>query len=323
MSRILTGDKLISSVRKRAMIPSDDSAFNDQDILDVINEEMDVQLLDKLTSLHEEHLTITVDIPKNDDNVYDIPHRSVGNKVRDISLLIGDTVYELAQIGISELSDYLPNASAGYNLDKFYVENNQLKLISGTLNYTAVRVHYTLRPSVVVKEAAAAKVISFTQNSNILTVSLDKVPNNFTQITYPQTLFDIVAYQTPNKIKYMDLPVQFDLATRTATVTLPTDKAVDLKIGDWLCRAEESPVPNIPTEMHPVLAQLAAVHILEATGDTESLNNAKNRLQTMMNSVTELIDDRVDLAPRKIRPRNGVLSDAISNIGVYRRRGRR
>ena len=70
--------------------------------------------------------------------------------------------------------------------------------------------------------------------------------------------------------------------------------------------------------MHPLLAQLTAVHILEALGDSEGLANAQRRLDKMNKSVMELVDDRVELAPKKIRPRNGVLNEA--RAGSYRRR---
>ena len=93
MSRVLTGNKLVESVRNRAMIPDDTSVYTDQDILDIANEEMDVQLLDKLLSLHEEHLTTHIDVPNNGKGVYDIPVRAIGNKLRDVSLLYGCLLY--------------------------------------------------------------------------------------------------------------------------------------------------------------------------------------------------------------------------------------
>ena len=63
MSRVLTGDRLIDSVRKRTMTPDDTSIFTDQDILDIVNEELDAQVLMDLLALHEEHLTVHIDIP--------------------------------------------------------------------------------------------------------------------------------------------------------------------------------------------------------------------------------------------------------------------
>jgi len=93
MSRVLTGDKLVESIRLRAFIPNDTATYTDQDILNVANEEMDVQLLDKLLSLHEEHLTVHVDVPRNSSGEYEIPYRAIGNKVRDVSLVTGGQVY--------------------------------------------------------------------------------------------------------------------------------------------------------------------------------------------------------------------------------------
>ena len=40
MSRILNGDAMINSARRRTMTPDDTSAFTDQDILDILDEEI-------------------------------------------------------------------------------------------------------------------------------------------------------------------------------------------------------------------------------------------------------------------------------------------
>src|SRR5690606_33231716 len=122
MSRILTGDRLIKSVRKRTMLPDDTSVFTDQDILDVANEELDVNLLDKLLAIHAEHLVVSLDIEKNSSGVYEIPSRAIGNKLRDVSLVVGTQIYELTQVGIGDLSDYDIHDDLGSALDKFYIE---------------------------------------------------------------------------------------------------------------------------------------------------------------------------------------------------------
>ena len=41
-------------------------------------------------------------------------------------------------------------------------------------------------------------------------------------------------------------------------------------------------MPNIPTEMHPLLAQAAAVNLLESLADTEALRNAEARMEKMV-----------------------------------------
>lgn len=321
MSRVLTGDKLVESVRNRAMIPNDTSVYTDDNLLDIANEEIDVQLLDKLLALHEEHLTVSVDIERNVDGVYDIPYRAVGNKIRDIALISGKTIYEMTQVGIGELSEFTIGSESYTNgFDKFYVEHNKLKLVNPTRAYDHVRIYYHIRPNYLttVNKAAIVSSIVVDDINDQVTYNFTSTPSAFSS----SILYDIVGAKTPNKIKAYDItPVEVNTSLNYVKFTKSDISDIDdIVVGDYICVAEQSPVPNLPTEMHPVLAQLVAVHVLEAMGDTEGLSNAQRRLDKMTASVMQLVDDRVELAPRKIRPRNGTLAEG--RYGSYRRRGR-
>lgn len=324
MSRILTGDRMIDSVRKRTMVPDDTSIFTDQDILDILNEELDVQVLEKLLTLHEEHLTTHVDIPRNNEGVYEIPYRAIGNKVRDISLVNGSGrnayVYELSQIGIGELPDYSFSIDSNTYLDRFYVEGNEFKLINPSRNYDTIRIYFYIRPSVLTKVDQAGIISSIVNDGTNVTLELSQVGKNFTS----DLVYDIVGKRSPNKIRGYDLtPVSVTTGTTGSIVFALSDIedfVGDIKVGDYVTVAEETPVPNIPTEMHPMLAQATAIHILEALGDTEALSNAEKRMMKMVNSVQTLIDDRVELAPKKIKPRHSTLAQSVGTIRKYRGR---
>lgn len=323
MSRILTGDKLVESIRNRAMVPDDTSVYTDSKILDIANEEMDVQLLDKLLRLHEEHLTTHIDIPRNESGIYDIPYRSVGNKLRDIVAISNGTQYEMTQISIGDLPDHsYDNTVGSFDIDKFYVESNQIKFVSNTRSYDTVRIYFYIRPNVLTKLESCGIIDEIIDDGTIVKFKFTKLPNDYSDLL----VYDFVGCRTPNKIKGWDIDpiaesVSYILGEMSFNRSDIESFLGDIKKGDYICKAEESPVPNIPTEMHPLLAQLAAVHILEALGDSEGLANAERRLAKITRSVTELVDDRVELAPKKIRPRHGTLNEA--RLGSHsRRRGR-
>lgn len=323
MAKILTGDKMIKSVRQRTMCPDDTSIFTDDDILDLIDEEMTSQVLDKLTKLHGENLTISVDIPRNNNGTYTIPHRALGNKLRDVSIVQNNNVYEMSQIGIGELPDYSGYNQTTYQRDIFYVENNKVKIVNNQIGYDSIRMRYMLRPNTLTKVEKAGVISAITADENAGTVVLDlsQAGKNFTS----GDLYDIVGKKTPNKIRKFDLtPTDYTKLTNSASITFAysdlEDILEDLEVGDYVTIAEETPVPNIPTEMHPLLAQAAAVQILESLTDTEALQNAERRLDKIVAAVQELIDDRVELAPKKIKPRNGALQSQIGRR--FNRRGR-
>lgn len=323
MSRVLTGDKMIASVRNRTMTPDDTSIFTDQDILDILNEEMDVEVLEKLLTLHEEHLTVHIDIPRRSDGIYDIPYRAIGNKLRDVSLINGtDVVYELSQISLGELPDYSYSLDSTNYLDKFYVESNKLKMINPTRSYDSIRMYFYIRPNVLTKVENAAKITdwSIDENEQTITFNLESKGKNFSIDT--EIEYDFIGYRTPNKIKGFDIkPTEVNIGSNPyITFNLPDIEPFlgDISKKDYISIAEETPVPNIPTEMHPIMAQAAAIHILESLGDTEALGNAQRRMDKMTNSVRTLIDDRVELAPKKIKPRHTTLAQALGVSRKYR-----
>lgn len=309
MPRYLTGNSLVSSVRKRAMIPDDTKVYEDDDILAVLNEEMDALLLDKILILHEEHLTTHVDYDINNTGIYDIPHRAVGNKVRDVVIIDNGQHIETFQISISELSNYKYGNETLYR-PYFYVESNQIKFISKNLSGQKIRIYYYLRPNLITKENRAAKISSILHTPSQVTITLTDVPKSFSV----SKKYDIIGKDSPNKIKYMDLSPNTSSNFSLNNVIFDKTTSLDfseLSVGDFLSFAEESPVPNIPTELHPYLAQLAAVNILESIGDTEGLANAERKLRKMEDSLMNLIDNRVELAPKKIKVRHGCLRESL------------
>lgn len=322
MARSMTGDKMIASVRLRTMAPDDVSVFDDDDILNIIDEEMQVQVLDKLVELHGENLTISVDIPRNSEGVYEIPYRALGNKLRDVSLVSGNQIYELSQISIGELPDYSYNSAYSPEMiDLFYVEGNEIKLVKPARSYDTVRMRYYLRPSYLTKLERAGVISSVTKDevAGTVTLALSQVGRTFSV----NENYDIVSKKTPNKIRTFDLtPTNLVNSNGTGSITFALSDVEDIfdkiQTGDYVTLAEETPVPNIPTEMFPLLAQASAVHILESMTDSEALRNASARLDKISASVQQIIDYRVELAPKKIKPRHGTLNQ---NYKRYRGRG--
>jgi len=325
VARVLTGDKMVDSVRKRTMVPEDTSTFTDDDVLDIIDEELNMQVLDKLVALHGENLTIPVDVPKADDGEYTIPYRAIGNKLRDLSLISGTGVFELTQVSIGELPDYSYGDSSYSGLDKFYIQNNKIHIINPSRSYDSIRIRYYLRPNYLTKLEKAGIIASapvVDDNAGTVTISLSTIGKNFNSTAK----YDIIGHKSPNKIKTFDIcPVSYIKSGTTGTIVFSkadiADVIDDIIVGDYVTIAEETPVANIPTEMHPLLAQAAAINILESLGDTEALGNAEKRINKMTIAVQALIDDRVELAPKKIKPRHGTLSAAIgkgpNNRGRY------
>jgi hypothetical protein len=307
MSQILTSNRLIESVKRRAMIPRSQSTFDEADFLDILNEEVSLSMMPHVLQLHEEYLVYYEEIDLvTTKRRYPIPTRSVGNKLRDAAFVDSSgKVYELSRVSLGDISDFQGDFTI-QRRDVFYVENNEIVFPNQVSSSSGkIRMYFYLRPNSLVAENRAGIISGIDRASG--TITLSQYPAIFNN----QPLFDFVQSRSPNKI------YSYGITSTSVNQTLKTvtfdsgDIPEDLVVGDYIMFEQETIVPNIPTELHPLLCQYAAVRCLEALGDQEGLAAASTKLQQMETNTMKLIDDRVEGAPRKILNRNSQLKDAV------------
>lgn len=324
MSGVLTSTELIRSIKRRAMIPNDQNTFTNEDFLEMLNEEIQYFGVPHLLRTHEEYLLVSEDFELDGSNSYEIPYRALGNKLREVSYITNisgltndpttDQVYELSRISVDDLPDYNNYTTSRYT-QAFFVENNKITLL-GELPVTnaILRMHYYLRPNTFVLEEEAGVIQDIDTDTGVVT--LETFPDDFAN----SPLMDFVKHKSPNIILAYDLePTSVNSTTRTVTFD-PDDLPSSLEVGDYLNMAQETIVPQLPVELHAILAQRVAVACLEALGDEQGLQAAQRRLDSMEKSSNDIIDNRVEGAPEKITNRHGTLREAVISNGY--RRGR-
>jgi hypothetical protein len=326
MSGVLDSNELIRSIKRRAMLPNNQDTFTDEDFLEMLNEEMQYFGVPQLLRTHEEYLLVSTDVELDGRSKYEIPYRAIGNKLRELSYVTnvsgisgsnsGEQVYELSRISVEDLPDYNNFTTSRYS-QAFYVENNKISLLGEVpVSDTVLRMHFYMRPNVFVKEDRTGEIQSIDTDTG--TIVLNRFPTAFST----EPLMDFIKHQSPNIILGFDIqPVSVDSTTRTVVFdpdTIPSD----LQVGDYLNVAQETFVPQLPVELHAILAQRVAVAALEALGDQEGLNSAQKRLEMMERSSNDLIDNRVEGAPQKINNRHSPLRDSVIAGSGFRRKGR-
>lgn len=305
MAANLTSNSLIESVKRRASLPSNSSTFQNADYLAFANEEMMIGLIPSILSFHEDYLLYTenVTLVDNQSN-YSIPYRAIGNKLRELSYVdTNSNVFELSRITVEDLPYY-----QGFNnlnsLKYYYVYNNEIILVPSmsTSNGGSLNFSYYLRPNELVEEDRIATV----QNINLSTgeIFIDAVPENFTS----SILYDFIQQKSPHKTLSFDIPI-VSINSVTNVLTFDVDNIPSgLAVGDQISQAGETKIPQVPTDLHSVLAQRVAARCLESIGDTQGLANANTKLQEMEQKTGMLIDNRVEGSPQKIVNRNGPLN---------------
>jgi len=144
---------------------------------------------------------------------------------------------------------------------------------------------------------------------------LSSIPNSFIQ----NVMFDFVQNTSPNKILHYDIRVN-NINQLTGEISFVLGSIPDVIVGSYVNLAEQSFVPNIPTELHPILAQRVAVSCLEAMGDEQNKQSAERKLATMEKDAGTFLDNRVEGAPVKIKSRHSPLVNTLNTLGRRNRR---
>lgn len=303
--KYLTTDSLIASVKNRGQIPSSQQTFTTDDFLSFINEELDITVVPHILKFQEEYFVYTELIPiQANTSRYPIPTRAVGNKLRELAYQDNSgNIFEMTQVRIDDLPAY-QNSAMRSQFSMFYPEGSDIVLIpdAGPNPTGFLRFSYYLRPNLMVSESRVAIVSSINLMSGEITV--DKIPSNITVVDP----LDIIQTNSPHKsLAINKIPLAINTVTKVIQFT-PSDIPPELRKGDHIALAEETIVPQIPSDLHSMLAQQVAARCLEALGDTQGLAAANSKLVDMEMKTGTLIDNRVAGAPLKIRNNsNGLL----------------
>jgi len=315
MARHLTSNTLIDSAVRRAMLPKTQVTFLEEDFLSFANEEMDMAVIPYVMSHHEDYFIFRENTPLQDYvTSYAIPYRAVGNKLRDVQYKDnGENIYEMTRIGVGDMA-YFQYGSVGSvvsRLRAFSLQGDEIFLhpkVDGPVSGGSLDIYYYLRPNQLVSETRVMIVTSVSDVANG-NVTVDKIPtDNNASLFSSGTLVDFIKVKSPHKCYSIDVPLMsVNTTTKVLTFNSPDAIPIDLKVGDHVALAQECMIPQIPTDLHSMLAQRIAARCLESIGDVAGLQAANTKLAEMEARGSTLIDSRVDDAPLKVANRHGYL----------------
>lgn len=304
-----TTDTLIESIKRRAAIPTSQKTFKNEDFIAFLNEEMSLGLVPSVLRMKEDYLLVTVDIPLEQNKTqYTIPVRAIGNKVREISYKDANgNVYEMTRIQVGDLPYYNVDNNRNY-LYAYYIANNVINLMTAAPVLSGfLSISYYIRPNQLVMLANVGVIQSINRTTG--EIFLDKIPTGFS-VTAD---FDLVQHTSPHKCLSIDLSVTSVNALTKSVVVDISNIPEQLSAGDHFCLAQQSAIPQIPSDLHVILAHRAAARCLEAQGDLEGLQAANAKLAEFEKNTENLIDDRVEDSPKKLINRSSHIRSGLTN----------
>lgn len=280
-----TTTELLASIKRRAGMPAAQGTFTDAELLAIANEQMLEWMVPLVRSVREEYWVAAYEIPLQDGvTEYPIPSRASGAVLRDVSVLD-------ATRNVSNVTRVPPGT-----LDEvdggFYLEGNSVVMVQDVDGqswspWETLRLSFFLRPSVMVATTAVTTATAFNEAAG--TVTLASSPTGYSSAT----LFDIVNGGSPFNVRGFDLGGTF----AAGIVTFPGGLPSNVAVGDYVCLPDQTAVPQIPVELHGLLAQKCAIKVLEAKQMLDKLAAAREELDRLSSAAIQMLTPRVEADP--------------------------
>ena len=293
MANEYLASEIITALRDRGLIPASDDTLNDARLLKLLTDENRTYVTALLKECSEEYLIKAYDQSVTAGTAtYRVPTKAVGAALRRVCWVESDgTERPLDRIEPEQRQEYgLTGTPVGYVFRGPNVDLVPSPDAAGTL-----RLYAQVRQSKIVASTAVGAITAINVGARQVTVS--SAPSTFTN----NVLYDLVR-GTPH---FDDLTYDQSATIAGAVLTFANALPSGLAVGDYVCLAGETPIPQIQVELHPLLAQRVAYVGLMSLGHVQKARELKGVLDEMRADCKRILTPRDRGASRYIINRNG------------------
>lgn len=297
MAQDWTSTALIASVRRRGMIPNTTEALATADYLAIATEELQSDIFELWVASGGEYAVTDYDVAiVAGTSSYTLHSRSAGEVLRQVLMLQNSVYTPLARAEPETANEWnYANTSSG-TPSAYYFKDDAVVLVPTPSAAGTLRLQYLRRPNSLVATSAVATVASYTGATITTTATIPST------ITASSISVDIVGGTPGFRTKAQAYTTT--TGTTGTTIVLTANVPTTVVAGDYVCLAGESPVAQIPPELHPLLAQRVTQKCLEALGDPKAAVAAQE-YERMRARALSLITPRSAGEPRYIVNKNG------------------
>jgi hypothetical protein len=258
---------LLDKIKRAAAVPTSSSTFDDPEILEMADDAIQGDILPDMLKSRQEFFVTWEDLTPTDGDPYPyirVPERAVGRSI----------------IGVYDPDDDYEEPPLSY-----YVEGDKIYFADNSLDVRRIR--YYIRPAKLVEVSSCATITSITNNGATTDIVVGSVPQDYVS----NLKYDIVR----GKAGFDLLKKDISLSIVGTTFTVDTaDVPSEIQVGDYVCIADTTPVPQIPVEWFTYLANHTAALILESIGDMDAAAKIEKKLPAMRKNALSLISPRVE-----------------------------
>ena len=311
-----TATGLITAIQRKGLLPNTAEALAPADYYALMWEEMQTYLVPLLMSVREEYYVTTL-VPDlaftSATDTYPLPYRAMAGKLRQVQIQLSSgssTFVPLPRVEPERQYNYATSGS----VDGYSLEGNNLVLVPSPMSSGTIRMKYFMRPNQPVDSSTCAQITAINTGTHTLTFA--SLPATFTT----STPLDLINGQPPFDLKAFDQTPTAVTATTLQFSSLPSPangQGGTLAVGDWVALAQQSPIPQIPYELFPLLSQAVVCAVLEAIGDKTGLQVALAKRDRLETKLLTLLQPRTEGSARVLINYYG---PGFARIGRFRRR---
>lgn len=297
MQAYTTAD-LLESIKQRAVLPDNQDTWSDAVLLTAATEEMRSAIVPLLMSVREEYFVTSTDVSiVAGTSRYDIPERSVGMGVREVLWVNSDgNSYPMPMMTVEDgdltgsQSVWTANGNNGRSPYAYRLEWNSLVLSPAPTSSGTMRIMYVITPGDLVETDEAAQITTIDTGTN--TVTCSTVPASWSG----GEAVDIIRGSGGHEYLATSSSIVSVSGTDITLSALPSG----LSVGDWVALEGQSPIPQLPRELQPLLAHKVVVQVLESMNQRSAAQQADERVNKMIQSALSIISPRVKGGAKKL-----------------------
>jgi hypothetical protein len=314
-----TTEQLLVSIKTRTLAPSGQNTFQDSDLIQLANEELQLSLVPDMLSNREDYFLNLKNVALVDGvDLYTTPERSIGNTLKEVIFKdVNTNRISLPRKSVEDLEVY---NEGGPVPNGFIVVGDEIKIVPSPQNPTgSLDLWHFQRPNQLVPTSECAKITAITDNDPNVVLTVD---TDLSATLTVGALCDVLSAKSPFLLWGQDCVVS---GSTSSQITIPKSSIVDgsgaiqVQVNDYLCPAQKCNIPMIPEDLHPLLAQMTAQRVVEALGDAAKLQMINSKLSDMRRQAMQMISNRVETEIMPIRNRRGILN-SINSYGYLNRR---
>lgn len=309
--RYLTED-LVSALKRTCLPPTGQTTFTDpDDFISLFNEEMELKLVPKIMSVRQDYfLTYQLVTLLDKVNHYAVPERSIGNTLKDIFYVPDVTNLEYRfPLARGDVHSSINWNSSGFPPVEFFHRGDEVQVRPPPTNPTgSLMLWYQMRPNKLVSTSSCAKVTAVSTVSGTTTFTVD---TDLTASLAVGALLDPISGKSPFRARYIDVAIT---AITSTTIAVAATSVQDeggnttVVVGDYLCPAQQTCIPMIPQEFHPILSEMGARRVMKALGATQNYAVLKGEVDILIADALGVIANRTESEPELLYDQNSLVN---------------